>query len=661
MKKILFLIILLSFFHHSFAQNLSDNCSRIDETVINRVNTLFFNGKYKECYDSCKKYLGYWYLYLGYNPHPYRDWSKIRKYWDSNDVEDVATMLYLGCLSAYKYSLTQHDIFSGFDGKDWAIACTAIYNDYLHNNIPNKNSSIEDWANYLVYAERAMVAAKCGDHFLSVERDDSWYKKQRKRLEKMSDRICETLYRNIPENDSVFSNYPILQYKIKTISLNNILIKQIKQRNLKGFQDIFKKRVEAFKYMTQRFPKDNIYRYELHEELNGLISILCSTVIENEFCKRAAPNYERFCMEYLIKLQDISFSLYGSNRYSPSPNYTLRDIQNSLKSTDCAILHFEAPIVSGQYYYKYDISTRYRNYALIITKDQETPDIWHRGYINDSTINDLSIIKDTMPNVKRFFYVGTTRMNAYIDIAGNDSSIVRLHSLSQLLKESSRDNITDEITFIGDLNYGRVGDLSSWISERKGGNFRPLLGPAKELAYIKSLFTNVHSICGDDATRNIVTSEISRTRGIVHISTHGDILDTADNTKLEDLLSRKDNMNKSCIILSGYNDAPNSLLVRLSANDVMNMKKINSSVVFLDACMLGRGEISVVGAVSMAEAFHLIGAQNVICYLEPIEDSIATDFSNRFYFELSKGASYHDAFYTAKNSINKKIKVVLWE
>ena len=648
MKKQLLVIALLFVTVIANGQIFGNKKPKIDANVTHRISTLYFSERYKDCIDSCMYYIGYFgYSRVGYKSHPYRDWRKIQGYWESNDVEDVADVLYWGCVAAYQYSLSQFDTHSILYGIEWARACVAIYDDYLHERIPNSFATIEDWDKYILYSDRALFAAQCGDHFLAVGRDDRWLKKQGKWFEKESDRISDVLYKAIEGKDSVFSNYPVLQYKVYSKSSSQI----IKKGRLKVFQDVFKKRVDAFERMVQICQLNDISTVDIPIALNTLISTLTTTIVENEFCKKAGPNYERFCMENLIKLQEISYSLNGSSRYSQSPSYTLRDIQNSLEETDCAIFHFEAPVASGHLYFKYDLGTRYRNYALIITKDKEKPSLWHRGFINDTIVNDLSRIKKAYPRATRFYYVGTPRMS-FIDIAGNDSSIVRLHSLSQLLQKRSNKTGESEVTFIGDLDYTKVGKLSP---------FSPLIGSAEELAYINTLYSNVRPICGVDATRNVVTSEISRSKGIVHISTHGELFSPNDDFTSEELILKKNVMENSCLILSGYNDTPNSSLCYMSGSDVLKIKRINSELVFLDACMSGKGAVGLTGSVGIAEAFHLIGAKNVICYLEPVDDDIATEFSNRFYLELSKGASCHDAFFRAKKFINQNLKVVLWE
>lgn len=621
------------------------------------LNTLYLSERYKDCMDSCIHYVGNRYITMAYEDHPYRDWVKKRHYFEVNDIESIATVFYLGCISAYQQSLRDFNTSSIFNGVRWARVCTAIFDDFLHEKIPDNFASIEVWAKYIQYGEWALLATQCGDHFLHVYRDDRWAKKEGKWFEKKSDRISDALFKNTAGKESLFSNYPILQYKVYTISSSQIL----KKGNLESFQKYFDKRFEAFRNLIQICNQNNISNYEIPIALNSLTSTLCTTVIENEICKKAGPDYERFCMENLIKLQDISYSLNGSNRYSQSPSYSLRDIQNCLKDTDCAILHFEAPVASGHLYYAYDLSTRYRNYALIITRNQDRPEVWHRGYINDNKVNDLETIKERHPNMRRFFYVGTPRMS-FIDIAGTDSSIVRLHSLSQLLQEPKSETTKNEITFIGDLNYWKIGERTSGISEHKGGDdFENLIGPAKELSRIKALFSNVRPICGNEATRNVVTSEISRSKGVVHISTHGKLFSSNYEFGTEDLILKRNIMDNSRLILSGYNDAPNSPMSYISGSDVLKMKKIDASIVFLDACLSGQGAVGASGSVGIAEAFHLIGAKNIICYLERVEDRIATQFSNRFYTELSKGLSCHDAFFTAKKAFNSNINVVLWE
>jgi hypothetical protein len=626
---------------------------KIDDKVINQINTLYLSEKYYECIRYCSSYLDYRTYRIISEGHPYRDWGK-KSFFENSDIESIASVLYLGCISAYKFSLSHRYI--PFEGLQWCKAYIAFYEDYLKEKIPDSSWSAEMMSKFLSFGKWAKNIVMCGDHFLHVyDGDDKWVKKEYKWFDKKLDQFNNILYKNTVNRLNDYSEYPFIQYEISTIIFQH----NLQNKEYKYFQNDFSQRIDAFIRLIKDI--DNQYNYLLLEPLSSLVTTLSYSVIYNDLCKKLGNNFEAFCMEHLIKLQDVSYYLNGSSRYSLATNYNLRDIQNHLKEGDCAMIHFEAP--ARGYYNSNDLGTRFRNYALIITKNQERPDVWHRGYINDSIVNDIKTIKEFYPNVTRFYYVGTPRMS-FIDVAGSDSSIVRLHSLSQLLQE--RDSlITDsEISFIGDLNYRKIGDINEFISETKGGEkFGRLKGPVKELAYINTLFSNVRPICCDDASRNVVTSEISRNEGIVHISTHGDFIGTSNdfNFQPDELILKKNVMDNSRLILSGYNDDPKSPLSYMTGSDVLKMKRINTSIVFLDACSSGNGAVGLSGSVGIAEAFHQIGAHNVICYLESINDIIATEFSNRFYLELSKGASCHDAFFTAKKSMNQNFKVVLWE
>lgn len=645
---------------------------KITQDVINRLTNIYLSENYKECYDSCEVYIRHY--DFGHEKHPFKDRRKILGYFDRNNLIDIATILQLSCVSAYNYSLndvSKIDTWPIFWGMQRARSCATICYDYLREFAPNNYSTAQTIEEYIRIAETGLQATKCGEHFLHIMGEDKWANKELKWFYKTSDNILKVLVKNISDLYTTVEDYPLLKYKINKFITTYKLI----QNDYSSVNKLLSERIENFRDIIS-LDTQGEYKTFIYSELNSLSSLLCSLVIESDWCKKIGNDFERFCMENLIKLNDISYYLNGSSRYSMNIDYTLQDIQDQLKETDCAMIHFEAPIASGRLFSRYDLGTLHRNYALLITKNQVTPEVWHRGFISNDTINDLSAIKEQHPNIERYFFVGTPRM-AFVDIAGKDPSIVRLHSLSQLLQPIKDNNFIEEISFIGNINYTEVGEISNFSDsileiasnshktkgERGDKGFDQLQGPVIELEYIKSLYNNVRSISGDSASKAAVVSEIRRNRGALHISTHGELFDRAVdfNISPEDLILKNTILDNSCLILSGYNDSPHSPSTVLSGRDVFNLRRINSSIVFLDACFSGGGAIGVSGAVGMAEAFHLIGATNVICYLEPIEDEIATEFSNLFYSELAKGSTCHDSFFNAKKSLNKNIKAVLWE
>lgn len=678
MKKFAILFVLCLFSLNIFGQ---ESYRKINENVIERIRTLYFQEKYEECLDSCFHYINKScdFYELGHSSHPFKDYGVIninQKYslpyaHFLDRIEDVTYVLYMGAASAYRCSLINLDT-DYIIAIEWARACANICKDYIEERKPDEFWTAAEVSEIIFYGDMGVEATQYGSHLLHMFNSKERYaNNERKWFEKTGVKIHNSLRKNLSGMETKYSEYPLLQYRITDICTTASLF--INENSaLKEYEDIFTKRFNEFTNLIEN-STNNINDSDIYSGLNKLISMLTYTVIESDICKRIGHNYERFCMENLIKLQDISYCLSGSSRYKLNPTYTLGDIQNCLQEDDCAIVHFEAPLMSGKLYSQNDLGTLFRNYALIITKDQVVPDVWHRGYIKDDVVNDLSVVKEKYPNAKRFFYVGTPRMS-FIDIAGTDSSIVRLHSLSQLLYDWPAKSEINEVTFIGDINYEQVGNIKTTnsvgnsiiLSENKGGKniqYNPLRGPEIELKQLIALNKwNVRPIIGDEAERNIVMSEICRSTNAVHISTHGELSDyDVDDLSPQDLALKKDVMDNSRLILAGYNDNPNSPLSYMSGSDVLKMKKTNAQVVFLDACLSGKGAVSVSGSVGIAEAFHLIGAKNIICYLEPISDDVATRFSDYFYKELALGATCHDAFFRAKNSLDEPIKVILWE
>ena len=634
---------------------------RIDNKIINEINTLYLSDRYKECIAYCLYLMNYYHFYISpHEKHSFRDWDKKNTIFQRTDPLNVATLCYLGAISAYQFFQYNETDVTIVNAIEWAITCVALYDDYFKQVLPSADWSTQEMYDYILYSEWGKQAAEVGQFLLRSLDYDRLVKKDKQWFIKKYNQISSSIYHNTLNAEKMYSSAPIITYKLRTLE-NSYNYEKKGNKYLKEYISNYLMYTIDYIQATGVSNKTNNADMEIHKAISTLSSYLGQSVIDQQLCKLIGKDFERFCMEEMIKLQDISYYLNGAANYVLSPQYSLRDIQDRLEDGDCAMIHFEGPVSPGHLYAQYSLGTVYRNYALLITRDVDRPYLWHRGFISNDKVNDLSTIKESLPGIHRFFYVGTPRMS-FIDIAGNDSSIVRLHSLSQLLEDSIEDEVEKEVTFIGDLNYRKVGSLNL-ISDSKGGdNFNRLLGPATELKHIQSLFHNVRSFCGDDATRNIVASEISRNKGIVHISTHGYTdYDPDDVISPEDLVLKKVIMDKSLLILSGYNDSPHSSLSSISGSDVLKMRSINASIVFLDACESGQGAVGVSGPVGIAEAFHLIGADNVICYLEPIDDAIATSFSNSFYTELSNGLSCHDAFFKARQSINQEIKVVLWE
>ena len=627
----------------------------IEEKDIDLIQKLYLAQRFRDCIAHCMYYVDEFIIEdLLSSKHPYKDWGKSFS-WTGYSAKDVANVLYIGSSACYEYSRLGDNTFLVW-GMLWSQTCAAIYASYLQERTPNKYSSANEMYEYITYGERGETACAYGQHFLKpLDEDGEWVKEQKNWFNTKNKQISALLYIYTKNRDVDYPNYPLLQYKIDMIAIRS--------------EDIADKREEYFKiknavirYIERSAPNFAAEIFRAIGSLTSFLTQIAATALDEEIRRSFKGDLDRFCMEELIKLQDISYYLNGSSVYSLYPNYSLRDIQNHLKNDECAIMHFEAPVAGGYLYSRYDLGTLYRNYAYVITKNQETPTLWHRGYIDDKKVNDLSKIKAQNPSIKKFYFVGTPRMS-FIDIAGKDPSIVRLHSLSQLLQNQNTNFIAQNVTFIGDINYWIVGNAYSGYDNTKGSTYGTLRGPAQELKQIKSLFNdNVSPISGDNATKEKVKNALAHNKGIVHISTHGTTsFDPDKDFAVEDLILNRNVMENSGLILSGYNDNPQSPSSHISGADILSIKRVNSPIVFLDACSSGKGAVGVSGSVGIAEAFHLVGVKNVICYLSDINDDLATRFCNIFYKEISKGVPCHDAFFTAKQSFNENIDVILWE
>lgn len=630
----------------------------ITDSVVDKVNTLFLSEKYKTCIAYCMYYIPKFNVETE-SRHPYKECVEHTRFLYKTTPFSIAKLAYLGAISAYQYSLQHTDATVIFSGFEWSKISVALFEDFIKLFPPgyyepwhNMDYYIKELALYVDSAEWAINAIACGAHFLKALEDDKWVRKQEKWFMNKYSSLYKTLYNNTKDVYKDEFDQPFLEYKISKISVDyKILSNKAKDINV-----AISKYFDSIVHLIHKSPEGNTLF--VHTALSTIKNFICSLLIEPDI----SDMDQNLALEILVKLQDLSYSKAGSSRYTTDVDYTIEDIKSRLKINECAILHFEALVSSGSLYYRYDLGTRYRNYALVITSKQKNPEIWHRGYISNVKVNDLTKIKESYPEIDKYYLVGTPRMS-FLDFAGKDSSIVLLHSLSQLLDKKEKDVYKSaEVTFIGDINYTTVADLS-FLSINKGGDhFNRLLGPANELKTICDLFEHVRLLRGNDAKRNVVGSEICRSNSIVHISTHGITTSQIDDVVEPEALALKENiLQNSRLILSGYNDNPNSTLCSMTARDVLELKKTDAQIIFLDACLSGAGGVGSAGAVGLAEAFHLIGANNVICYLEPVMDNVATMFSNCFYRELSKGHSCHDAFYKAKNEVDADIKVVLWE
>ncbi len=659
---------------------ISTRLPQITNETIDIITRLYYEEKYRDCIAYCNYFIdegdSNFHFKIHSKSNPVLNWDKMyMNMYTLSTPKNIAKLCYIGALSAHKYIGTWN-VRILLDGRGWAMSCMAISSDLLRNRPPAQNWSANTMYDYIVMGEEGMNASIIYREINDALGKEFKFENTSKWINRKADEIYKVLDKVVSDNTFVFENHPYLQYKMGQISMDYVVKKEI----YRSFIQAYKNHYVNTKKMI--FKNDNINHPDNFFAILGLNRIITKTIINEKYKKKIGKDFVSFCMEEFIKLQDLRIFLHDTSAHSLDTNYTLQDIKKCLKEDDCIILFFDARASDEllDVFHKWmglGSPPVIRDYALVLTSNMFFPEFIEFSYLNksiDEKFKDyIKNVRSKYSGINRFFVVGPP-ITSFYDIAGNDSSIVRLHSLSQLLHRDGFESVPKDVTFVGDINYELVGD-KSYSYENNSDDFEqlkgkeerekyePLPGTRDELKQIKLLFNNaVHPICGDEATKDTVLRKICTTEGVVHISTHGYLnLGSDSDYSLEDIILKNNIMDNCFMILSGYNDNPQSTMSYVSGSDILKLNKINTSIVFLDACLSGQGDVGAAGSIGIADAFHLIGAKNIICYLEPVEDDIATEFSNRFYLELSKGKSCHSAFFAAKNSMDNDLKVVLWE
>lgn len=155
---------------------------------------------------------------------------------------------------------------------------------------------------------------------------------------------------------------------------------------------------------------------------------------------------------------------------------------------------------------------------------------------------------------------------------------------------------------------------------------------------------------------------------ILHLATHGFFLNDVEKNK--NFLSRFseegddnaiDPMLRSGLIMSGGqtawlgNDVPQGVEDGiLLSKELSELDLSHFDIVVLSACDTGLGDVKNDGVFGLQRAFKLAGVQTIIMSLWEIDDNVTSVFMNHFYQNLLSGASKHDSFKQAQNSIRKE-------
>jgi len=156
-----------------------------------------------------------------------------------------------------------------------------------------------------------------------------------------------------------------------------------------------------------------------------------------------------------------------------------------------------------------------------------------------------------------------------------------------------------------------------------------LLYSEREVARLASLYRDPVTLLGPHATPMAVSAQLA-TCDLAHLSAHA-VVDEGDG-------------HLSALLLSPSGaDGGN-----LYAGDLMKLSLPRLRLVFLAGCSTSHASTGFGDVRSLAAAFQMAGARNVIGSLWDADDSTSATLTSRFYRELSRGAPPADALRTAQ-------------
>ncbi len=166
---------------------------------------------------------------------------------------------------------------------------------------------------------------------------------------------------------------------------------------------------------------------------------------------------------------------------------------------------------------------------------------------------------------------------------------------------------------------------------------RPLVSSLEEVTGITKLM-NGTSLIGMQASKSAFENAVPHAR-YLHIATHGFV----DDLDIE----------KGYLAFQSHDADHMDKLYYFSIADL----RINAELVVLSSCMSGTGKYVVgEGSYSLARAFQIAGAKNVISALWPVPDVPTKELMLLFYKEFKKGNSIRNSLNVAKNQFIQKYK-----
>lgn len=259
------------------------------------------------------------------------------------------------------------------------------------------------------------------------------------------------------------------------------------------------------------------------------------------------------------------------------------------------------------------------------------------------------------------------------------SDLYHVHRLSSTreLAMKRQEGAGGKAAVFGGLNYGTIPIRENFRDDRpvkktgisvlngiKRGNINFLEGTVIEANEVSDLLEGsedpeweVHTFMGAHGTEAKFKSLTSSDYRIVHVATHGFVLDAQS----ADILygeGRKDPLLYTGLLLSGaqYRWSGNDVPLGkedgiLTSFEISTMDLRNTDLVVLSACETGLGSIGEDGVFGLQRGFKMAGVGAILMSLWKVDDVATCFLMTEFYRNWLGGMSKHDALEEAKRQV----------
>lgn len=415
--------------------------------------------------------------------------------------------------------------------------------------------------------------------------------------------------------------------------------------------------IEQLDYICKSDPKhDNIFNFL--RKLNVIIAY-SNNSIRHLSNKQKRDSLISLNTTAMIKYDLATLSALGSTKRPNLNVKSWRTLQEKMQKNSCCVQFFESTNGNDRWLYGY-LFDKYSVFPQIIY-------CGHSYWAEKDAFDNIerTIYWDKYDNI---FYVGLNSM----DLMDSEHTYIKAHrmmALADILFDKSNYNKQLKNYIIGNIKYGSDSIFSKNKSlgemENSYSNF---LNDSYIINYVDSILgNNCHIYSKYNVNKKVFDALSNKKANILHISAHGEYFkeQEIEETKLSPELSiiGTNTLKNIYLLLSGYNNNPDN---KISAFDISKKDFSGIELVFLSSCHSNSGNSGSLKTSTLASAFKIAGAKNVIAFIGNANVEYSDLFTKLFYDLISKGKSYHDAFYTTKAKLQQKAhdannKVILYE